>query len=271
MPPLVNSTHLTEDEARPELGSALGKALYVLNTVVSHDQAIGLAYLADELRLPKPTVHRILVQLEDSGLIERTPDKNRYMVGVAMNRLAANALSSTNQRTATRAVLSELVRTVGETCNVGVLDQHEVRYLERVECDAPLRVQIGAGLRVPAHCTALGKLFLAHTPTEQLDRLLAIAPLKRYTDNTLVDRAALDQELENIRQRGFSSNNEEFGVGVVAIAVPISDVLGNVLAGVAMHAPTPRMSIKGVASHRAALQDSAHRLALAWGLLDDGV
>lgn len=251
---------------RGEIGSALEKALYVLNAIVAKHQPVGLAYLTDELELPKPTIHRILAQLEQSGLVQRTPDGNRFLIGVALNRLAAETLGSRNQQNSTRAVLDSLVQEVGETCNVGVLDQHEVRYIERVECDAPLRVQLSAANRIPAHCTALGKLFLAALSSADLDRCLRVAPLRRYTDNTIVDRTEFEKELAKIREQGFSTNDQEFGIGIVAVAVPVRSEVGDVLAGVALHAPTPRMSLKGVISHRATLQNAADKLAEAWGI-----
>ncbi|MCP5152709.1 MAG: IclR family transcriptional regulator [Ectothiorhodospiraceae bacterium] len=254
---------------RRESGSALAKALHVLEAIVSKEQPVGLAYLTEELRLPKPTVHRVLMQLEQTGLVQRTPDRNRYLIGPMLNRLAAATLGSRNQHHATRGILMSLVQEVGETCNVGVLDQHEVRYIERVECDAPLRVQIGAGHHVPAHCTALGKLFLAELAPAEVDRVLRVAPLRRYTDNTIVDRRELDDEMSRIRTRGFSTNDQEFGVGIIAVAVPIRDASGQVLAGVAMHAPTPRMSLKRALSYRATLMGAADRLAVAWGLRTD--
>ena len=187
-----------------EFGSALEKALYVLDAVVAEDQPIGLAYLSDALELPKPTIHRVLAQLERSGLVERTPDRNRYHIGPGLNRRACAALGSRNQRRSIRSILAALVAEVGETCNVGVLDEHEVRYLERVECDAPLRVHIGPGHRVPAHCTALGKLLLATLPHVDLERHLEAAPLTRYTDNTIVDRAELEAELERVRGQSLT-------------------------------------------------------------------
>lgn len=255
---------------RREFGSALEKALHVLEAVVAKHQPVGLAYLADELDLPKPTIHRVLMQLEQSGLIQRAPDRSRYTVGLNLNRLAAASLGSRNQPRSTRAILADLVEEVGETCNVGVLDQHEVRYIERVECDAPLRVQMDPGHRAPAHCTALGKLFLAALPGDELDQLLAVAPLRRYTDNTIVDRGELDAALAVIREQGFSVNDQELGVGIIAVAVPIHNAPGELLAGVALHAPTPRMTLKGAVSHRATLQAAAERLALAWGLRAQG-
>lgn len=249
-----------------ERGSALEKALLVVDAVVSKDQPVGLAYLTGELDLPKPTIHRVLAQLERAGLVQRAPGTERYVVGSRLNRLSARTLGSLNQGVPTRAILDSLVVEIGETCNIGMLDQHQVTYLDRVECDSHLRVNLARGSRVPAHCTAIGKLLLAHLPAAARDRLLAVAPLKRYTANTIVERREFERELQRIRVRGFSINDQEYVVGMIAMAVPIRAGAECPVAALAVHAPTPRLTLKGAVARRAALQAAADRVATAWGL-----
>ena len=139
-------------------------------------------------------------------------------------------------------ILDSLVDEIGETCNCTMLDGDEVVYLDRVETAWPLRVNLQPGSRVPLHCSASGKLFLAHMRREARERLLAAAPLPRYTPNTLCDMQALDPEFRSIRKEGASFDREEYLLGIVCMAVPI--LHGNrAVAAVALHAPLARLSI----------------------------
>ena len=247
-------------------GAALDKALTILDAIVNQRRPVGLAYLAEELALTKPTIHRVLLQLEEAQLIQRAPDKDRYWIGPRLNGLSATVLGSLNQPYPTRAILRALVDELGETCNVGVLDQHEVQYIDRVESNFPLRFELRAGSRVPAHCTAIGKLLLAYLPQESRRRLLAVAPLTGFTDNTIVDDKRFEWELSRIRQQGYSANNEEYINGLIAVAVPIVNSSGHAIAAVAVHAPAARLTLQQAISTIPNLQSAAEKFADIWGL-----
>jgi DNA-binding IclR family transcriptional regulator len=249
-------------------GAALDKALTILDEIVRQRRPVGLAYLAEELELTKPTIHRVLLQLEEAGLIQRSPDKDRYWIGPKLNTLSAKALGSLNQPYPTRMILQALVDELGETCNVGVLDQHEVHYIDRVESHFPLRFDLRAGSRVPAHCTAIGKLLLAYRPREVRRQLFAAAPLTGFTDNTIVDEERFEWELTRIRQQGYSANNEEYILGLIAVAVPIFDSDGHAIAAVAVHAPVARLTLRQAISTIPTLQSAAEKFATSWGLRD---
>ena len=142
-------------------GSALAKSMAVLDLVAAEGRPLGLVEVTERLGLSKPTVHRIMRQLEDEGLLRREPLRERYSVGPRLCTLSINALSSAVQGGAVHAILADLVGRIGETCNIGVLDRTEVVYVDRVECDWPLRLQLAPNSRVPTYCTANGKLLLA--------------------------------------------------------------------------------------------------------------
>jgi DNA-binding IclR family transcriptional regulator len=161
-------------------------------------------------------------------------------------------------------ILDSLVDEIGETCNCTMLDGDEVIYLDRVETAWPLRVNLQSGSRVPLHCSASGKLFLAHMRREARQRLLAAAPLPRYTPNTLCDVAALEQELRTIKKEGASFDREEFLLGIVCMAVPILHGT-RAIAAVALHAPVARLSIEGARAWLPRMQEAARALAGTYG------
>ena len=249
-------------------GAALTKALTVLDAIARQKRPVSLTYLATELEVTKAALHRMLRQLEDAELIQRTPGQHRYWIGPRLNSLAATALGSLNQAYPTRAILQELVDELEETCSVGILNRHEVQYIDRVEGSCPLRLKLRAGSRLPAHCTAIGKSLLAFRPEEARRQLLSAAPLTRFTDNTIADESRLEWELNRIRQQGYSAENEEYIAGLMAVAVPIIDKDGCAIAAVALHAPVVRLTLPQAIATIPRLQSAAEKLATSWRLCE---
>ncbi len=251
---------------RKERGSTLEKSVRVLEAVADQPQPVGLPDLTARLGLPRQTLHRILQQLEENGLVMRDPARDRYSVGPRLSKLALLALHSANQGAPVRPILQELVDDVRETCNIGVLDGIDFVYLERIECDWSLRIHLQAGSRVPAYCTSGGKVLLAYLPAATRERLLKTAKLKAFTEHTITRVADLDEELAAIREQGYALNNQEYSVGIVGIAVPIMDQQGKPLAALALHAPVVRLPFEALDKHLAKLKAAAKRLGRAWRL-----
>lgn len=145
----------------------------LLEVIASKDRFFSLQGLATETRIPKTTLHRMLQQLEGSGLLERSVDGRHYGTGIRLRKLAENLLFNDIFHGARHAVLQHLVAEVGESCNLTALSGSEVVYLDRVETAAPLRFYLHSGSRVPVHCSASGKVFLSQMTPAQRQRLLA--------------------------------------------------------------------------------------------------
>lgn len=254
----------TADGSQEVAFSALDKALLVLEAVVAHPRPVGLPDLTMELGLPRQTLHRILRQLADRGLLICDPTRDRYAIGPKLSKLSMAALRSANHGAPVRAILTDVVGETGETCNVGVLDGLEFVYLDRVECSWSLRVHLTAGSRVPAHCTSGGKILLAHLDPRLRQTLLSARPLASHTPSTMTDPDKLTHELAEIAERGFALNNEEFTIGVVGVAVPILDHQGRALAALAVHGPSPRFTLERARAIVPKLQTAALRLAEGW-------
>lgn len=237
--------------------SATLRAIAVLEMIVGADRPVSLTEVMSDVNLPKPTVYRILTLLEHSGLLLREPDGKRYTVGPRLARFGAEILMNSSVRGSRHAILQRLVDDIGETCNFTMLDGSEVVYLDRVETASPLRINLQPGSRVPLHCTASGKLFLAVLPRARRTRLLDNLPLHRYTENTITDRGKLEQELERIRRDQTSTDNEEYLTGLVCVAVPVLSRDGKPCASVAVHAPVARMSMDKALAHVPALRRAA--------------
>lgn len=244
-------------------GSALSKGMAVLDLITSEGRPLGLVEVTEKLDLPKPTVHRIMRQLEDEGLLRREPLRDRYSVGPRLCALSVNALTSAVQGGAVHAILADLVARLEETCNIGVLDRAEVVYVDRVECDWPLRLQLAPNSRVPAHCTANGKLLLAFLERKFRRRLIENMAFTRFTENTITDPERLERECQAIRDDDYAINDQEYHVGLIGVATPIRDQDGRVIAGLAVHSPLPRMNMDTMRNRLPALRQAASRMGAA--------
>lgn len=214
----------------------------LLEVVASKDQFFSLQGLAEETNIPKPTLHRMLQQLESAGLLERSGDSRQYGTGVRLRKLAENLLLNDTFHGARHGVLRSLVNEVGESCNLTALSGSEVMYLDRVETPAPLRFYLHSGSRVPVHCSASGKLFLAGMSPAQRQRLLANATLEAFTPKTLIDQDALEEEIKQVKRQGFALDNEEFLPGLLCVAVLVPSASGRSNLCVAVQAPIMRLS-----------------------------
>jgi len=247
--------------------NVLGKALAVLQAVADHPQGVGLPDLAARLGLPRQTVHRVLGQLRDSGLLLRDPVRERFSVGPRLIQLSLASLGANNPWAPVRAALQELVDELGETCNIGVLDGLDYVYVDRIECEWPLRIHLEVGYRMPAHCIAAGKVLLAYLDPELCARLLRSRKLVARTSRTITRVADLEAELEKIRARGYGTNNQENFEGIVAAAVPIRDAGERVVAAVTVHGPVPRLTFEACEATVPRLRQAAQRISRAWGLV----
>lgn len=233
----------------------------LLETVASKDQLFSLQSLAEETNIPKPTLHRMLQQLESAGLLTRSEDSRQYGTGVRLRKLAENLLLNDTFHGARHSVLRALVNEVGESCNLTALSGSEVMYLDRVETPAPLRFYLHSGSRVPVHCSASGKVFLAGMTPAQRQRLLAHTPLEAFTPKTLTDLDALEKEIKQVKRQGFALDNEEFLPGLLCVAVLVPSASGRSNLCVAAQAPIMRLGPEKAHTLLPALQRAAEALS----------
>jgi DNA-binding IclR family transcriptional regulator len=247
--------------------NVLGKALAVLQAVADHPLGVGLPDLAAKLGLPRQTVHRVLGQLRDAGLLLRDPVRERFSVGPRLIQLSLSALGPNNPWPPVRETLRDLVDELGETCNIGVLEGLEYVYVDRIESKWPLRIHLEVGYRAAVNCIAGGKVLLAYLEPELRGRLLRSRKLAARTPRSITSVSQLEAELERVRARGYGTSNQENFEGIVAIAVPILDGRERVVAALTMHGPMPRVSMESCEAALPRLRQGAHRIAAAWGLV----
>lgn len=247
----------TEAASAPSL-----RMLELLETVARQGRPFALADAIAATAWPKPTVHRMLAQLEEGGWLAREPDGRRYSLTPRLLAMAETALAASSQQGVRHAVLRQLVADLGESCNLTALSGADVVYLDRVESAFPLRMELRAGTRVPLHCSASGKLFLAFLPAARRKALLDALPLAAHTPHTITRRKALEQELERIRREGHAVDAEEFVQGLVCVAVPVmAPGSKSVRCAVALQAPAARMPLEKALLEVGRLREAASAVA----------
>src|SRR5258708_9683394 len=141
------------------------KAFGVLEVLVRAARAVTLSELMQATELPKPTLHRVLALFEEAGFLSREPGGRAYMIGDRLSRFGLEVLRNDTAATERRMVLRRAVSDIQESCNLAVLYKRALIYLDRIEANWPLRLQIPVRhASIPPHCCASGKLLLAHLP-----------------------------------------------------------------------------------------------------------
>ncbi|HBV77829.1 MULTISPECIES: IclR family transcriptional regulator [Vibrio] len=233
----------------------------LLEVIAQKDEFISLQGLVEETGFPKPTLHRMLQQLESAGIIQKDGDDKHYSSGVRLRKLAENLLLNSTMHSARHAILKNLREEVGENCNLTALSGGEIIYLDRVETDAPLRFYLHPGSRVPVHCSASGKLFLAHMSKSQRSRLIGNTDLSQYTSKTITDFSLLEKDVESAKIQGYAIDNEEYLPGLVCIAVLVPSSVGHSNLGLAIQAPVIRVKPEEALKFLPALLKAAKALA----------
>lgn len=233
----------------------------LLEVIAGKDTPFTLQAMVEETGLPKPTLHRMLAQLESAGILQRDGNGRHYSTGQRLIRLAERLLLNTTTHGARHAILRQLVDEIGESCNLTAFSGGEVLYLDRVETAAPLRFYLHPGSRVPAHCSATGKLFLSQMTPAQRRRLLDAGTLEKFTANTYTTLESLEKEILQVKQQGYAFDNEEFLPGLLCLGVLVPSPTGNSNMGLALQAPVMRFSMERALSCLPALQKAAQAIA----------
>jgi IclR family transcriptional regulator, acetate operon repressor len=248
--------------ARGHKLGATARSFAILEHVASSRTPVDVLDIISSVKLPKATAYRLVDWFISQGYLSREPGRRRLIVGPKLTNLAFGALSSSMRHDTPHVVLQRLVHTLNETCNIGTILNGEVVYLDRVEAEHwPLRLHYSIGSRVPLHCSAIGKLYLALAPSARRRRLLQSLELRRFTESTITDSVQLAAELRQIRKEQVSFDRQEYLVGVVCTAVPVTGRNGEMFAALAIQAPEARMSVQTARRHLPALRNAASELA----------
>jgi IclR family acetate operon transcriptional repressor len=226
--------------------------------------AAGVTELARRLGLHKSTASRLLATLEKRGLVEQDDETGKYRLGLVVIRLAERAERTLDLRGLSMPELERLARLTHETTGLGVIDGDQLLTVAQV--DGPNLIAVGdwTGRATPLHCVASGKVLLAALAEREVVRIVKRG-LPRYTDRTIVDLEPLLEELARIRRRGYATAIGEFEQGLNAVAAPVYDARGQVIAAVDIWGPVFRLTPRRIPELAAQVRESAAAISVRLG------
>jgi IclR family pca regulon transcriptional regulator len=263
---------LARPHVEPRYSQSLEHGLAILACFTAERPVLGIADIADTVHMSRSTTHRYAITLRALGYLEQTRAR-KYQLGTRVSDLGMSVLNSIALRTHAPPHLRQLRIQSRCTASLAILDGADILYLARVRSYQTGQHKIDMGLRVgarlPAHCTAKGKLLLAYLhQEEQRDALKG--RLSRRTERTITTKKVMRVELERIRERGIAVNDRELTDELHALAAPVRDEEGEVVAAVSIAAHTAQLSHEElVLGHRSSVLAAADRISARLGYSGD--
>ncbi|GAA1928040.1 IclR family transcriptional regulator [Nocardioides hwasunensis] len=243
---------------------SVDRALAILEVLARTGES-GVTEIAGELGVHKSTAFRLVATLEAHRLVEQTSDRGRYRLGMGILRLAGATTARLDLVQEARPLSRQLAGDTGETVNIAVLAESSALYLDQVAGSSTLQPHNWVGQHIPLHATSNGKVLLSGLDDDRLDA--ALGALATYTPHTITERAQFREELVRVRDQGYAVAVDELEVGLTAVAAPIRNAHGDVVASMSVSGPSFRLSSERlpevVRLVREAAVEVSHRLG--WG------
>ncbi|HEY7965018.1 MAG: IclR family transcriptional regulator C-terminal domain-containing protein [Steroidobacterales bacterium] len=242
---------------RREAMGGLAKGLAVIRAFSREHAALSLSEIARSARIPAATARRCLLTLEELGYLTRSG--RDFLLRPKVLELGAAYLESMNIEQVTRNHLEELARSTADSAALCVLDGVEIVYVARASVRTLLRLEAHIGSRFPAHATSTGRVLLAGVSPESLARYFENASLAALTERTVTDPAKLRALIEEARRCGYSAVEDELAYGVIALAVPVFDHQGRVVAALNSSSHSRRITRTRLVRDRLAMLQQVSR------------
>lgn len=240
------------------------RALNILEILARVGES-GVTEIAAELEVHKSTAFRLMSTLESHDLVEQTEDRGKYRLGVGMLRLAGATTARLDLVQEARPVCRKLAADTGETVNLAVLSENSALYVDQVAGTSALQSHNWVGQHIPLHATSNGKVLLSELDKTELNEILATLP--SYTELTVTSKARLRAELAQVREQGYAEAIDELEVGLTAVAAPIRNAHGDIIASMSVSGSTFRLTADripdAIEQVTAAAKEVSYRLG--WG------
>ncbi|MEV4778658.1 IclR family transcriptional regulator domain-containing protein [Burkholderia sp. LMU1-1-1.1] len=226
----------------PSFMTSLARGLAVVQAFSDSRKPQTIANISQKTGIPRAAVRRCLHTLRELGYVDA--ELNNFSLRPKVLTLGYSYLSSTPLTVSAQPYLNDISRTLNESSSMAVLEDGEVLYVARASTSRVMSVALNTGSRLPAYCTSLGRVMLAHLPPAELEQYLAKTKLRAMTENTVVNQKRLREILADVRRDGYAINDEELELGLRSIAVPVRGASGQVLAALNVGAQAARVSVK---------------------------
>ncbi len=250
---------------------SLAKGLEVLQALASTAEPCSLSQLAQGVGITVSSAHRLLHTLEALGYVERDAEARRYRLAPKVLGLGFAYFRSADLWQVAHPYLVEASRRHGETFNLAVLDGTDILYIDRVKTRRILSINLEIGSKLPAYCTSMGRVLLAHLPEGEARQILARSRRQRFTERTVTDPDRVLGILREVRARGFAVNDGELAVELRSVAAPVRNASGRVVAAVNMAVHASEYTSRDVEERLGPIvKDVADRISEALGYPGSG-
>lgn len=244
-------------QPRREVMGGLGKGLAVIRAFTRDHPSLSLSEVARSAAMPAATARRCLLTLEELGYVTRSG--RDFVLRPKVLELGAAYLESMDIEHLTKTHLEDLARKTSDSAALSVLDGTEIVYVARTSVRTLLRLEAHVGSRFPAHATSMGRILLAGLSPENLERYFAKADLIALTEKTVTSPLKLRQLIEDCRRNGYCAVEDELAYGVVALAVPVFDQRGRVVASLNSSSHSKKISKAKLVRERLAMLQQVSR------------
>lgn len=245
--PLQRPARTASTESSAGGVQSLTRGLRLLETLAEAEGGLSLTVLAARAELAPSTAHRLLNTLADQGFVDQDATSGHWSIGLKTYRVGAAFLSARDFVGESHPHLKRLMEASGETANLSILDGSHVCFIAQVQCHEVMRMLVRLGSRIPAHASGSGKAILAALSPEKRRAVLGATPLEPLTVKTIVDPKALERQLETIRKRGYSYDDEENALGLRCVAAAIHEEHGEPLGAISLAGPIARLTDERIA------------------------
>ncbi len=218
--------------------TSVERALAILEFLDGARRGWNISEISRKLQIPKSSTHVLVRTLERQGYLKREPGSRGYTLGLKLYGLGRGVMRNLSLPSQALPAMRALSEQTGLTVHLAVLDVDQAIYIQKVEAPGLIRFDTYIGKRTNLHCTAIGKALLAYTTWQRQQRFLSRGSFARYTKNSITTAAALRQELQRIRQRGYAIDDEEEELQIRCVAAPVLDSAGELVAAIGVTGTT---------------------------------
>jgi IclR family pca regulon transcriptional regulator len=226
----------------PNFMTSLARGLVVIQAFSESKLKLSISQLSKKTGLSRASVRRCLHTLSALGFAGADEGPNFHLRPRILT-LGHSYLSSMPLSTAAQPILERLSQILNEACAIALLDGVDIVYVARANVARIMAIDLGVGTRLPAFCTSMGRVLLAHLSLEELDTTLPKIEFTRFTEKTITSVGRLRQALTTVRNEGYAIVDQELELGLRSMAVPLMNSAGRVVAAINVGAHGQRVSL----------------------------
>jgi DNA-binding IclR family transcriptional regulator len=244
--------------------TAVERALSILEEVAGRTDGMTNSEISRKLEIPKSSASYILRVLEKRGYLVRG-NTNRYKLGLRIVGLGRGLLLNLDVREVAKPLMKTLTKKIKLSTHLAVLDNGRAVYVEKVDIESFIKMDIWVGHRLPVHTTAIGKALIANLSEDKVSEILELRGMEKKSSKTITNKAKFLQELAKVREYGFALDNEENNEGVRCVAAPVFNATGEVIAALGTSGTSIQMNDANLSQIAESVRETAHKVSRQMG------